>query len=325
MLRAILAAFALASASGSASRPVSVSRYAATVHAARLFADRLASHADGTRGRHLRSTLSELSRVRLPDGSVIRTNLPSLARQLSDSATSRRTVARALDRLDDALSNGSRHAARASDARALRAVLADPRFHPSENVIQRFDRWLSDQIDRFLEWIAEQLGRLFTGRSGPIGINISAFPIAVLFLGAIALLVFLLGRGALRRSVKTVDIPDDDEQEPRTSHAASSRLDEAIGVGDFRSALRYLFLLTLLQLQERNALQLRPGATNREYLNDLRADSALAARLGAPLGELIDTFDRVWYGHFPIDAQGLDHCRGLARQVVDRAQPGAAA
>ncbi len=62
--------------------------------------------------------------------------------------------------------------------------------------------------------------------------------------------------------------------------------------------MRFLYLAALLRLDERDLLRYDRAMTNREYLEQTRDNPVLRARL-APV---VDTFDRVWYGHVPLDA-----------------------
>jgi hypothetical protein len=65
--------------------------------------------------------------------------------------------------------------------------------------------------------------------------------------------------------------------------------------------VRYLYLSALLWLDERDHLRYDRALTNREYLERVRNNPALRTRL-APV---IETFDRVWYGHAALDAQAF--------------------
>ena len=65
--------------------------------------------------------------------------------------------------------------------------------------------------------------------------------------------------------------------------------------------MRYLYISALLWLDERDILRYDRALTNREYLERVRDNPALRARM-API---VETFDRVWYGHLPIDAESF--------------------
>jgi hypothetical protein len=80
--------------------------------------------------------------------------------------------------------------------------------------------------------------------------------------------------------------------EPLTAELALQRAQELSTGGDYRTAVRYLYLSSLLLLEERGLLRYDRSLTNREYLRTV----AHRPELAAILREVIDVFDRVWYG-----------------------------
>jgi hypothetical protein len=128
----------------------------------------------------------------------------------------------------------------------------------------------------------------------------------------------LLARGGLTRVV--VDVSRRAASDPPVhSTAAAERASHLAEAGDYRMALRFLVLQTLLGLQEAGVMELRPGLTNREYLEALRRTADWCAPGREPLETLVDEFDRVWYGHFPIDAERYRGCEQLAGEALLRA------
>lgn len=61
--------------------------------------------------------------------------------------------------------------------------------------------------------------------------------------------------------------------------------------GRYRSAIRYLYLRSLRDLQDRGLLTYKRDRTNRAYARDL-AGTAFAV----PFSECVRVFERVWYG-----------------------------
>jgi hypothetical protein len=78
--------------------------------------------------------------------------------------------------------------------------------------------------------------------------------------------------------------------------------------GDYRVAVRLLYLSTLLLLEERKLLCYDRTLTNREYLGQVADNPSL----GEALRPVVDTFDEVWYGQVEPDAGGYE---AYARQV----------
>ena len=86
--------------------------------------------------------------------------------------------------------------------------------------------------------------------------------------------------------------------ESLTADSALRRAQEFSGGGDYRTAVRYLYLSTLLRLEERGLLRYDRSLTNREYLQRVAHDPDLST----VLRDVVDVFDRVWYGYQPLDA-----------------------
>ncbi|HEX6033595.1 MAG TPA: DUF4129 domain-containing protein, partial [Anaerolineales bacterium] len=87
--------------------------------------------------------------------------------------------------------------------------------------------------------------------------------------------------------------------EALTSTGALKRAETLSMQGDYRNAIRYLYLSSLLVLDEQGLLRYDRSRTNREYLRSVSSKPELAK----PLHDVIDVFDRVWYGFEKVDEQ----------------------
>jgi hypothetical protein len=96
--------------------------------------------------------------------------------------------------------------------------------------------------------------------------------------------------------------------QPLTAELALQRAQELSTGGDYRTAVRYLYLSALLLLEERGLLRYDRSLTNREYLRSV----AHRPELAAILREVIDVFDRVWYGFQTLSASEYE---AYARRV----------
>lgn len=68
--------------------------------------------------------------------------------------------------------------------------------------------------------------------------------------------------------------------------------------GDYRSAVRYQFLLILKKLSDQKIINWNPEKTNKDYATELKNSP-----LNNEFSELSYIFDYVWYGEFNIDEQ----------------------
>jgi hypothetical protein len=236
--------------------------------------------------------------VRLPDGSVAPADnswlSPAIERPDADLAP----VAARLGALLDALAQPQSSADPAALER-LRELLANPPFAPEPprelNWFQRLLAFLSDVLERFFGAVEQ-----------PVGSALPAIGWVLLFVGALAVVALLvyavlsLRRGVVREAA----LPGDPEASLTSADALRQASDTARG-GDYRAAVRYLYLASLLWLDERNLLRYDRALTNREYLQQVRPNADLYARLQP----VIETFDRVWYGHAPVDAATFEAYR----------------
>jgi hypothetical protein len=75
-----------------------------------------------------------------------------------------------------------------------------------------------------------------------------------------------------------------------------AKLREAMQAGDYRAAVRYLYLGTLRTLRDKEWIQYHIESTNQEYVRQL---SALPQ--GASFRWLTGAYEKVWYGEFPLN------------------------
>lgn len=82
-----------------------------------------------------------------------------------------------------------------------------------------------------------------------------------------------------------------------TADTALQRAQDLSRGGDYRSAVRYLYISALLLLDERGLLSYDRTKTNRETLRSVSGHPELET----PLKYVVEVFDRVWYGYQPLE------------------------
>lgn len=230
--------------------------------------------------------------VRLPSGASSPVDNGWLRAALADAEPNLPAIGARLGAILDALAQPASAAPADAQAR-LRAILERPPFAASQASTPSWLRSLLEWLGRLLERILRPIGAVVSNS----GLGI-AWAIAIAGGLMIAAVLFLMLRGLRRNVVAEASAGDD----PEANLTARAALDQASGLargGDYRTAVRFLYLSALLWLDERNLLRYDRALTNREYLERVRANPALRARLAA----VVETFDQVWYGHVPIDAE----------------------
>ncbi|MCP4427978.1 MAG: DUF4129 domain-containing protein [Chloroflexi bacterium] len=271
--------------------------------------NRLAETSQGADTGHLLAAAEEWERVtavRLPNGDLIPLDPSYLVAQL-------RAENPDLNQLDELLTTQlkmrevwpqSIHSG--EDIESLNQILARPEFQWPETRPSPFQQGLARLWERWQEF----LWRLWPEGDGATTINGRIFNILAAL--ALALVLFFALRDLAFDFVADANISGVGlvEDETLTAESALNRAQNLSQIGDYRTAVRYLYLSTLLILEERGLLRYDRSRTNREYLRSVAQQPELAAILR----DVIDVFDRVWYGFQPLDEAAYAH---YADQVED--------
>ena len=248
--------------------------------------------------RQAADKLEAVGEVKLASGEIVSLNNEALFKPLrepSPSAQSLRDVRARLQALRAALGDSP---AQLTDAERdkLREVFNRPPFVREPN-------WLE-------EWINELLRALF--RNAINGVFDMRELITLLGGVLVALVVIYFVRSlrfnSAAESVLPVAAVNDEAN--LTSVQALNRAEQLAGAGNYRAAVRQLYLSTLLLLDERGRLRYDRSLTNREYLRAV-ANTPLIADALRPV---VDTFDSIWYGFAPINTREFE----AYRQQVER-------
>jgi len=171
-----------------------------------------------------------------------------------------------------------------------------------EKVAERLDLLQPSLWERFLRWLADWLDRLLPDNSplagGVLG-NAATTLVGWVVIGLGAALLILLLSYWLRRLLAGMLTGRDGgdplagaDDLPATSGQARQQASQQAQSGNYREAVRRLYLAAILRLAERGLIRFERSLTNREVL--ARVDASAPAR--AHLAPVVETFDRVWYG-----------------------------
>ena len=170
----------------------------------------------------------------------------------------------------------------------LREVLARRAFQDPPSLWERLYRW-------FVNMLPEP-------SSNPaVSLVVRLAGVVVMFGGA-AVLLALVGRwlvGLWRSMVREAELRrSGDSFVPPSALAARRQAVALAAAGDYREAVRQLYLAALLRLEEAGLFAFDRSLTNLEVLGRLAAQPALVAQL-VPI---VATYDDVWYGVHEPDA-----------------------
>ena len=188
-----------------------------------------------------------------------------------------------------------------SDAgQKIREILSRPAYQPEpESPIGAFLKKVLHKIREFLSEIYMSLTRLLErllGAGSGAGWIGNVLLVVIVLLGGLAIVRF--GRKIRRpqgKRKKTRVVLGEEVALDSTSRDLVEAALAAARAGDFRTAVRKLYVSLLYELSERGLIELEDSATNHEYLRK----AARFAGVAAPMRYLTDRFDYVWYGMFP--------------------------
>lgn len=198
-----------------------------------------------------------------------------------------------------------------------------------------FLRWLGktlrDTLKRWIEWWDNLFrrnrppdlpegGSLVSAGSGPLTWVLVALASALLLL---ALYRAWRRRTPVELAVGAAVAPGSTALPDALSQSAdawASFAETFARQGEWRLALRALYLELLVTLHERGAIRYERQRTNGDYLAALRGTPA-----GRPFGHLTAAFDLAWYGNKPFEAEAYESALGLVREIDQATAPQAAA
>jgi hypothetical protein len=238
-----------------------------------------------------------ITRVQLPDGRLLPVDHSEMAALFRQDPPLLATI---LVRLDTLLTVG-KHLPDGKfsnkDVDKLTRILAEARFTWAEAQPSLLAQWWGKVQKAVQAW----LDRLFGNLHISLNIQLPTIRTVLIWVLVILLLGILAyaGRGLFGSLVAEAELGADglNGEEPLSSDSALQRADTLSVDGNYRAAVRYLYLSALLLLDERGLLRYDRSSTNREYLRTLAGKPNLAQ----PMRVVIDIFDRVWYGFEEID------------------------
>jgi Domain of unknown function (DUF4129) len=182
----------------------------------------------------------------------------------------------------------------------VRDILSRPAYQPEqETVVGAFiKKWLKKArgfLGEIYAAFARLLAKIFgVGAPGGWISNVLLLAVLAAAVFAVVMLVRRMRVPKTRRKKTRLVLGEEVTAESTSRELAEAGL-AAARAGDFRTAVRKLYVSLLYEMSERNLIELDDSATNHEYLRSVSRFSALAG----PMRYLTDRFDHVWYGMFP--------------------------
>jgi hypothetical protein len=311
LLGCILAGFTVAVSVSAAEPPWPIDAYWQLVEDTHALV--IQPHTTTTDTAQLADQWAAIDAVRLPDGTVVPVDHSHLVALLRAKPLNRSQLDLFLTTLLDAEQSTVPNFNQPQYGEMLATILSAPEFQWPEKQTSALEEWWQRLRERFWAWIS----KLFGGEDADGNITIPVPSWMVTIAGSLVLffVLFYVLRGLEASFVAERAInPDDVEGDAAlTATVAMKRAQTLSASGDYRTAIRYLYLSALLALDERGLLRYDRSLTNHEYIRSLEKRPTLARTFGSIVG----VFDRVWYGKQPVDADTyadyVEHIEDLER------------
>ena len=150
---------------------------------------------------------------------------------------------------------------------------------------------------RLKQWVRDRLADLLTRETSYQLLK------KIIVVAGVAALVYLIVRllgmdaiGLFSRKRRTADLPFTEQAETIHGIDFATELQKAIDTGNYRLAVRLLYLDSLKKLSDAGLIDWQPAKTNAAYVAELHDGTVQVA-----FRRLTRQFEYIWYGDFGID------------------------
>ena len=161
--------------------------------------------------------------------------------------------------------------------------------------------------DRFWSWFWEQFYQLSQKKSFQRGFEIFIWIFSIsLIIFAIFRLSGMEKRFFLKGNANNRPLKFSEEQEDIHSIDFSRAIEEAAGSGQYRLAVRLMYLQSLKGLSDRNLINFMPNKTNFDYAREL---ASISREKG--FEDITLLYEYAWYGEFPVNRELFERMRTI--------------
>ncbi|MEW6364851.1 MAG: DUF4129 domain-containing protein [Acidobacteriota bacterium] len=200
-----------------------------------------------------------------------------------------------------------------------------------EDLLASWYKKIKRLIGRLLAWIRERLKSEETASGEPHGSVLWMFYTRALLFLLLAAALSVLAVSGLRLYRRRTRDEAEASLQPRAMRVDVS--DDSVGAGElpaeewlemaraltekgeFRLAVRALYLATMARLARAELITLSVYKSNAEYQRELRRKAASRVDVPDCFSLMLQTFERVWYGRFAADENLVEDTRQLMERM----------
>ena len=178
-----------------------------------------------------------------------------------------------------------------------------------DNWWTQFKRYLKLQWNRLMHWIFGDIPK-----GGFLLFLLQVLPYVIL-LSMLILLMWLFRRmnpgGILLQSSSQEHVWLDEEEEIVQQRDINHMIEKALADKDYKSAIRYQYLLVLQTLNKHQVINYQSAKTNEEYAREINSEALREA-----FRQLSRVYDYTWYGSFKADKETFNKMNQDLQQVI---------
>jgi hypothetical protein len=182
---------------------------------------------------------------------------------------------------------------------SLSAYSKDKDFQYETEVAQGPSWW-----DRFWDWFWRKYAELMNTAAGRATMTAIYW---ILGLSAIAFFIFKvtrMNRINLFTASSNNTIPYSTEEENIYAISFEEAIQNALQNGNYRLAVRLLYLQNLKTLTDKSVIAWQPNKTNHDYFREINEPN-----LQQLFKHITDVFEYAWYGHLSVSNEDFDELR----------------
>lgn len=172
---------------------------------------------------------------------------------------------------------------------SLNVYKNDRDFQYEKETIQRETWW-----DRFWDWFWNKYEDIMSTERGRTTMRIIYWILGIAALAFFALKVSKMNRLNLFSASPQSKTPYTIEEENIHAISFDEAIQNALHEGNYRLAIRLLYLQNLKMLTDKNLIEWQLNKTNKDYLREMIPSLQQAFK------HITDVFEYAWYGHFTV-------------------------
>jgi hypothetical protein len=182
---------------------------------------------------------------------------------------------------------------------SLTAYTKNEDFQYEKEVAQHPTWW-----DRFWDWVWRKYAELMNTAAGRATMTAIYWIVGISAVAFFLIKVTRMSRMNLFTASPANTIPYITETENIHTISFDEAIDNALQNGNYRLAIRLLYLQNLKVLSDKNIIAWQSNKTNYDYLHEI-----IEPNLQQLFKHITDVFEYAWYGHLTVDREDFDELK----------------